>query len=66
MTERLFAFRRRPGDRPLDLDAVRRDAVIIHYCGRNKPWKPGYVGRLNVFYDEAAAALAARLNKTDG
>ena len=66
MTERLFAFRRRPGDRPLDINAVRRYAVIIHYCGRNKPWKPGYVGRLNVFYEEAEASLKKRLSSDGG
>ena len=26
--------------------------VIIHYCGRLKPWKPHYVGVLDVFYHE--------------
>ncbi len=51
MTERLFAFRFRNGGRS-GLKDVRENAVIIHYCGRNKPWKNNYVGRLNVFYDE--------------
>ena len=31
---------------------VRENAVIIHYFGRNKPWKKGYVGILDVFYKE--------------
>lgn len=26
--------------------------VFIHYCGRLKPWKPHYVGVLDVFYHE--------------
>ncbi len=51
MTERLFAFRFRNGGRS-GLKDVRENAVIIHYCGRNKPWKNNYIGRLNVFYDE--------------
>ena len=34
------------------LDWVRRNTVIIHYCGRSKPWKPGYTGRLGGFYRE--------------
>ena len=58
MTERLFRFHRQSGDR-IDLDFVRRHTAIIHYCGRNKPWKSGYVGKLNVFYEEAAARLRA-------
>ena len=31
---------------------IRRYTVIIHYCGRNKPWKPGYRGQLGGFYRE--------------
>lgn len=31
---------------------VRRNTAIVHYCGRNKPWKEGYIGVLGVFYDE--------------
>mgnify|MGYP002228999993 CR=1 FL=1 len=23
-----------------------------HYCGKNKPWKSGYVGKLGIFYQE--------------
>ena len=37
---------------PVDLDWVRMHTVIIHYCGRLKPWKPHYVGVLDVFYHE--------------
>jgi lipopolysaccharide biosynthesis glycosyltransferase len=36
----------------IDLDWVRQNTSIIHYCGKNKPWKPGYVGPLGVFYRE--------------
>ncbi|MDY5940328.1 MAG: glycosyltransferase family 8 protein [Eubacteriales bacterium] len=56
MTERLFLFHRQSGDR-MDLDYVRRHAVIIHYCGRNKPWKNRYIGSLDVFYQEACNRL---------
>lgn len=35
-----------------DLAWVRQNSVLIHYCGRNKPWKPRYIGELGVFYDE--------------
>ena len=34
------------------LDWVRRYTVIIHYCGRSKPWKAGYSGQLGCFYRE--------------
>ena len=35
-----------------DLTWVRENTVIIHYCGKNRPWKPHYVGSLGVFYEE--------------
>jgi len=34
----------------LNLDWVYRNSVIIHYRGRNKPWKENYVGQLDVSY----------------
>ena len=40
------------GRRKRDLDWVRSHTAIVHYCGRNKPWKPEYSGTLGVFYDE--------------
>lgn len=40
-----------------DLDWVRKNTVVIHYCGRNKPWKPKYRGILDVFYKEVEAKM---------
>jgi len=34
------------------LDWVRENSVIIHYCGKNKPWNDDYIGILGVFYRE--------------
>lgn len=34
------------------LDWVRENTVVIHYCGKNRPWKPHYIGQLGVFYEE--------------
>lgn len=53
MTEKLFALRP-DSDAWLNLDWVRRHSVIIHYCGRNKPWKEPYFGKLDIFYREFA------------
>ena len=39
-------------DDKLDLDWVKENVVIIHYYGKNKPWKDNYKGVLNCFYDE--------------
>ncbi|MCD8035773.1 MAG: glycosyltransferase family 8 protein [Clostridiales bacterium] len=38
----------------IDMDWVKKNAVIIHYYGDNKPWKENYRGILNVFYNEIA------------
>ena len=38
----------------IDMDWVIENTVIIHYYGDNKPWKNGYKGILNTFYDEIA------------
>ena len=35
-----------------DLQWVRENTVIIHYCGKNRPWLPHYIGSLGVFYEE--------------
>ena len=34
------------------IDWVRQNTSVIHYCGKNKPWKSGYVGKLGIFYQE--------------
>lgn len=40
----------------LTLDSIRKNTVIIHYCGRNKPWKDNYLGQLDCFYNELKAS----------
>lgn len=42
-----------PKKERLDLDWVRSNAVILHFYGKNKPWKPDYNGILDVLYREA-------------
>lgn len=59
MTERLYQMHA-PFEKGLDLDWVRKNSVIIHYCGRNKPWKENYVGQLDVFYKEAVKQQGKR------
>ncbi|MDD6200619.1 MAG: glycosyltransferase family 8 protein [Firmicutes bacterium] len=56
MTERLF-MRHAPFEKRLTLAWIRRNCVIIHYCGRNKPWKENYIGQLDVFYRETVARM---------
>jgi len=57
ITERLFQMHA-PFEKRFDLDWVRKNSIIIHYCGKNKPWRENYVGQLDVFYREAEERLA--------
>lgn len=59
MTERLY-LAHSPFEKDLNLEWVRRHSVVIHYCGRNKPWKESYIGHLGVFYKEAVARMHAQ------
>jgi len=53
LSDRLLSYHNaNPRNQPLDLKWVRENVVIIHYYGKNKPWKSGYSGILNVFYHE--------------
>ncbi len=48
----LYNLRPENWENPLTLDWVRQNTAIVHYCGRNKPWKEKYIGSLNCFYLE--------------
>ena len=48
----LFHHNANPLNEQLGLDWVRQNAVIIHYYGKNKPWKKGYIGMLDALYHE--------------
>ena len=53
LSDRILAvYNANPAHPHHNLHWVRQHTVIIHYCGRNKPWKSGYVGILDVFYRE--------------
>ena len=41
-----------PTTRKLDLNWVRKNTAIVHFYGRNKPWKEYYRGILGVLYEE--------------
>jgi len=49
MTERMLLLKR-VNRFHVNLKWVKDNTVIIHYCGRNKPWKDNYVGKLDHFY----------------
>ena len=45
---------------PIDLEWIRQNGVIIHYCGKNKPWRTNYTGKLGVFYREQLQSPGAQ------
>lgn len=56
MTEILYK-QHAPFEKSLNLDWIRNNSVVIHYCGRNKPWKNNYFGDLDVFYRETVSRM---------
>lgn len=52
LSDRILRMYNREHRHKLDLEWVRRNVSIIHYCGREKPWKDDYAGELGVFYRE--------------
>lgn len=54
LSDRILALHNAdPRNEKLDLDWVRENGVVIHYCGKNKPWNENYNGILDAFYKEA-------------
>lgn len=54
----LTQYNANPKHEKRDVDWVRRNSVVIHYLGKNKPWLPGYWGVLDVFYREILSQTA--------
>ena len=48
---------RLPKEEHIDLDWIRTHTAVIHYYGKNKPWKDNYRGELGVFYEEFSKRL---------
>ncbi len=48
----LLAYNTDPRNENIDVPWVCKNTSIIHYFGRNKPWKKKYIGILDVFYKE--------------
>ena len=50
-------------DNMIDLDWVRENVIIVHYFGKNKPWKENYKGLLGQLYDEIAKELSVKISE---
>lgn len=44
----------------ITMDWIKKNTVIIHYYGKNKPWKPNYRGTLNQFYHHYSSLIEKR------
>lgn len=40
-----------PKHERINFSWVRKNTSIIHYCGKNKPWKEDYEGEFGIFYE---------------
>ncbi len=56
MTERLLISPKSIA-KNIDLDWVNKNSAIIHYCGRNKPWKEKYIGFMDNFYKQFSVGI---------
>lgn len=51
LSDRLISFNnKRKKEEKIDIDWVDKNNVIVHYLGRNKPWKENYKGILKDYY----------------
>ena len=56
LSDRILRFyNAAPGHEKRDLNWIRENSVVIHYCGKKKPWKGNYTGILDVFYHETVS-----------
>ena len=51
LSDRIYSLCRLE-DRNINIESVKKNTAIIHYCGRNKPWREGYHGELGQFFNE--------------
>lgn len=52
LSEREIKWNKRHKKQNIDGEWVEKNAKIIHYLSRNKPWKEGYKGILKPWYDK--------------
>lgn len=50
----------------IDLKWIRKNTVIIHYYGKNKPWNEKYIGKLNLFYDKTIEKMKNKEIEKEG
>ena len=48
------------GERKIDGEWIEKNNAVVHYVGRNKPWKKNYRGTLGKYYEGYEKLLSAR------
>ncbi|HVJ50092.1 glycosyltransferase family 8 protein [Desulfitobacterium sp.] len=69
LNERFYIFHNlhpKNKDCKIDLNWIRENTAIIHYCGKNKPWKEDYKGELDVFYQNFEQLVRDQHRKKKG
>lgn len=47
----------------VDMAWIKKNTVIVHFCGKSKPWNEVYLGELGIFYREVAGKLFPKTEK---
>lgn len=64
LSDRIFTLGKLQLDRDLSSQWVENHTSIIHFCGRNKPWKDHYHGTLGEYYHKFEALCFPDSEKT--
>ncbi|MBP3399907.1 MAG: glycosyltransferase family 8 protein [Erysipelotrichaceae bacterium] len=63
INDRVICIHNTSNNEKIDEEWVKENAVIVHYFGKNKPWRVGYEGVLGECYYEIAVKLKDRLDQ---
>lgn len=62
INDRVMCMYNSSNKKKIDQEWVQNNSVIIHFFGKNKPWKLGYEGVLGEFYYDLAERLKKRID----
>lgn len=47
---RYYSYHKLASNGVWDMERVIRNTVVLHFCGKRKPWKKGYIGRFDSLF----------------
>ena len=62
INDRVMCMYNSSNKKKIDQEWVQNNSVIIHFFGKNKPWKLGYEGVLGEFYYDLVEKLKKRID----